>query len=146
MTGPYLRLTAEPHARPDDVAAIEHAVTRHNMALANDWSYCRAIYFLRDDADRIHGGLTGGMWGGWLHLAYIWVADGLRHQGYGTTLLAAAEDEARAKGCRGVYVHTYDFQSRPFFEHRGYEVVGEIADYPAGHTFYLMRKLLAPAP
>jgi GNAT superfamily N-acetyltransferase len=152
MTSSYLRLTAEPHARADDLEAIQNAIHRYNMSVVSDWSYCRVVYLLRDDADRIHGGLIGGIWGGWLHVQYLWVADGLRGQGYGTQLLRAAEDEAWEKGCRGVFLETHSFQALPFYQHRGYDIAGELADYPPGHAFYVMRKLLArdgdgaPAP
>jgi GNAT superfamily N-acetyltransferase len=82
------------------------------------------------------------VWGGWLDLTFLWVAEPLRGNGYGERLLQAAEDEARAHGCRGVFLQTLGFQARPFYERFGYEVFAELPDRPAGYASYFVRKLL----
>jgi ribosomal protein S18 acetylase RimI-like enzyme len=66
----------------------------------------------------------------------------VRLRGYGERLLRAAEEEARMQGCRGVCLSTFSFQARPFYERFGYEVFGELADYPAGHAYYFLKKTL----
>jgi ribosomal protein S18 acetylase RimI-like enzyme len=38
---------------------------------------------------------------------------------------------------------THTFQAPGFYERHGYEVVGEIPNYPAGHSFVQMRKSLS---
>jgi GNAT superfamily N-acetyltransferase len=88
------------------------------------------------------GGALGDVWGGWLDLTFLWVAEPIRGKGYGERLLRAAEDEARAQGCRGIYLETFSFQARPFYERFGYEVFAELPDHPAGHTSYFMKKTL----
>ena len=85
----------------------------------------------------------GHVWGGWLDLETLWVAEPLRGQGYGKKLLEATEDEARAQGCRGVFLTTFSFQARPFYERLGYEVIADVPDYPVGHTYHVLRKMLA---
>lgn len=112
------------------------------MTLMNDWGYQRVAIFMRDDADRIMGGALGGIWGGWLHLNYLWVTEALRGHGYGSQLLARVEDQARARTCRGIFLETHSFQARPFYERRGYEIIGKIEDYPPGQAFFIMCKLL----
>jgi len=54
----------------------------------------------------------------------------------------AAEDEARAQGCTGVYLSTFSFQARPFYERFGYEVIADVPDYPVGHTYHILKKML----
>jgi GNAT superfamily N-acetyltransferase len=70
------------------------------------------------------------------------VGELVRGQGYGKRLLQAAEKEARTQGCRGVFLSTFSFQARPFYERLGYEVFGELPDNPAGHSLYFMKKTL----
>lgn len=60
--------------------------------------------------------------------------------GVGRSLLAAAEREAANRGCRGVYLDTFDFQARPFYERVGYTVFGAQDDYPPGHRRFFMQK------
>lgn len=86
------------------------------------------------------GGAFGDVWGGWLELTFLWVADPLRGQGYGERLFREAEEEARSLGCRGVFLSKFSFQV--FYERSGYEVFGELPDYPPGHAYYFMKKAL----
>jgi hypothetical protein len=41
-----------------------------------------------------------------------------------------------------VFLSTFSFQARPFYERFGYEVFGELPDYPEGHSLYFMKKML----
>ena len=84
-------------------------------------------------------GLVGETAWGWAFIDLLWVDESHRGQGLGSRLLSAAEAEAR--GCIGVYLDTFDFQARPFYERLGYEVFGVLEDYPVGHRrFYLSKR------
>lgn len=45
-----------------------------------------------------------------------------------------------------LYLDTFDFQARPFYERHGYEVFGTLDDYPPGHSRFFLRKDLALQP
>jgi GNAT superfamily N-acetyltransferase len=138
-----LRITSEPHAGPEALTFVREAIALHNVAVTRDSYYSPLAILLRDERGAILGGAFGDIWGGWLEVTLLWVAEPLRGRGYGGRLLQAAEEEARMQGCGGVFLTTFSFQARPFYERFGYEVVGEIPDYPAGHSFYFMKKTLA---
>lgn len=95
---------------------------------------------IRNEAGEIQGGLISSTYWGWLEVNILWVAEGLRRHGHGRALLRMAEAEARARNCSHVMLTTYSFQARGFYEKEGYRVVGEMADYPPGATYYWMRK------
>jgi GNAT superfamily N-acetyltransferase len=137
-----LTITSEPYATENDVAIVEDAINQFNVVFTGDTSYSPLRIFLRDEAGKIVGGLLGDMWGGWLHIGYLWVHEALRGQGYGEQLLRRAEEEARAHGCRAAKLDTFSFQARPFYEKHGYEVFAELQDFPTGHTFYYLKKML----
>ena len=113
------------------------------MAATGDSYYSPLAIFLRDERDAILGGAYGHVRGGWLDLSVLWVAEPLRGRGYGKKLLEAAEDEARSQGCGAVFLSTFSFQARPFYEKNGYEAVADLPDYPAGHTYHILKKALA---
>jgi GNAT superfamily N-acetyltransferase len=79
----------------------------------------------------------------WLHVGLFWVAEALRGSGYGRRLLAAIEQVARERGCRYAHLDTFSYQARPFYETLGYEVFGQLDDYPPGHKRFFMKKVLA---
>ena len=137
-----LRITSESRASPEDAAVIHDGLARFNVAATKHTYYSPVAIFLRDDRDAVLGGALGDVWGGWLDLVYLWIAEPLRGQGYGKRLLQAAEDEARAHGCQGVFLESLGFQARPFYERYGYEVFAELPDRPAGYTSYFMKKIL----
>jgi GNAT superfamily N-acetyltransferase len=131
-----LKITSEPHAGKEVISFVREALGRYNVAATRDTFYSPLAILLRDERD----GAFGDVWGGWLELTFLRVAEPLRGQGYGARLLRAAEDEARTQGCRGVFSSTFSFQARPFYERLGYEVFGELPDYPAGHSFHFMKR------
>ena len=69
---------------------------------------------------------------------------GLRGRGLATRLIAAAETEAAARGCSQTVHFTYAFQARALYERNGYELVGRVADFPAGTHVLWYRKHLNP--
>jgi GNAT superfamily N-acetyltransferase len=138
-----LRIVSEPHAGEQDTTFIREALALYNVAVTQDAYYSPLAIFLRDERGAILGGALGDIWGGWLDLTFLWVAEPLRGRGYGRRLLEAAEEEARTQGCRGVHLSTHSFQARPFYEKLGYEIVGEIPDHPAGHSLFFLKKALA---
>ena len=141
-----LRIVSDPHAGDEDINVIREALTRHNVAATEETYYSPLTILIKDERDAILGGAYGHVWGGWLDLSLLWVAEPLRGRGYGERLLRAVEEEARAQGCRGVFLSTFSFQARPFYEKYGYEVFGKIPDYPAGHAYYFLRKALEGPP
>ena len=138
-----VRMSSEPHASEQDKGFVREALALHNVAVTQDAYYSPLAIFLRDERGAILGGALGDIYGGWLHLTFLWVAEPLRGRGYGRQLLEAAEEEARTQGCRGVHLSTHSFQARPFYERFGYEIVGEIIpDNPAGHSLFFLKKAL----
>lgn len=95
---------------------------------------------LTDDTGDMVAGLSAGSLWGCMHVHDLWVAEQVRGQGIGSTLLQTAEHHARERECRFIWLTTYSWQARPFYEKHGYRVVGELADYPPGHALYTMRK------
>jgi len=138
-----IRVVVEPHASEDVQRIVWDGLNRYNVAMTGLTEYHPVVVLLRDADDEVVGGALGNIWGGWLHVRALWVAEPLRHQGHGKALLARAEQFARERGCRGVHLDTFSFQAPAFYQKLGYEVFATLEDFPAGHTQYFLRKRLA---
>jgi GNAT superfamily N-acetyltransferase len=100
----------------------------------------RAIGVFARAEGEIQGGLVGATSRGMLHVDLLWVRPDRRSDGLGSRLLALAE-EAKARGCRGSWLNTFDFQARPFYERNGYTVFGELQGFTNGHFRIFMSKM-----
>ncbi len=137
-----VRLSSEPDAGADDVARISDALDQWNMETTGVREFYQVAIFLRDQSGEIRGGVTGGIWGGWLHIVALWVDEDLRGRGFGRQLVLAAEQEGRAAGARHAFLETHTFQAPELYRRLGYERFGEIEDYPPGEPQLFMRKEL----
>jgi GNAT superfamily N-acetyltransferase len=135
-----LRLVFEADPAPEDAANVREALGLWNVRVTGFKDYAPAYFFLRDEGGAIKGGVLAYVWGGWLHVDILYLADELRGQGWGTKLMEAAHAIGREKGASGAYLDTFDWQARPFYERLGYELVFEVPGIPEGHTRYYMRK------
>ena len=122
--------------------AVQLGVDLHNVAATQQPDYYPIAFLLKDDAGEVVGGLLGDVWGGWLHVTYLWVARPLRQQGWASRLIDKAERYAIARGAHDACLETFSFQARPQYEKLGYEVFGQLDEYPPGHTKYFLRKKL----
>lgn len=142
MHDAQLTITCDRAPRPDDVERVRAGLMAFNESEVGPAAISRIAFYLRDDEGTIRGGLVGFLAWRWLSIDLLWVDESLRKRGFGTALLAQAEQLARIDGCVGARLDTYDFQARPFYEQRGYVVFGILDGYPAGGRTYYLKKVL----
>ena len=89
---------------------------------------------------------VGGLWGrfgyDWLFVELLAIPEHLRGGGYGTRLMERAEQIARERGAAGIWLDTFSFQARGFYEKLGFSVFGELPGHPRGGSRYFMNKTL----
>ena len=49
--------------------------------------------------------------------------------------------EALSQGCHSVWLDTFEFQARGFYERLGYTCFGELKNYPAGSRLFMSKRL-----
>jgi GNAT superfamily N-acetyltransferase len=132
----------ETDPTPAGVAAVRAGLMRFNEAAVGAVTLRQHAWYLKDRGGTVRGGLVGFVAWRWLSVDILWVDELLRGQGHGRALVEQAEGVARAAGCVGVKLDTYEFQARPFYERLGYEVYGVLEGYPADTRTYSMKKTL----
>lgn len=81
------------------------------------------------------------LWGSF-YIALLVVPKDARGQGLGSQLMSMAELEAGDRGCRQMWLDTYAFQARPFYERHGFSVFGQIDGPQPMFPRFFMQKLL----
>jgi GNAT superfamily N-acetyltransferase len=120
--------------------AILAPLRAYNISQAGD-PHVRPMAILLTDDD---GNDVGGVWGkigyDWLFVEFLVVPEQYRGKRLGTTLMQEAEKIARANHCIGIWLDTFEFQARSFYEKLGFEVFGSIEDHPMGFSRFFLRK------
>ena len=137
-----MKIAFEPELSADVRQRVELGVDLHNVAVTQLPDFYAVALLLRDDDGTVRGGLLGDIWGGWLHVSFLWVARPLRQNGWARRLMREAERYAIARGAHDAHLETFSFQARPLYEKLGYELFGQLDDFPPGHTKYYLRKKL----
>jgi len=121
---------------------VSRNVINTNFARTGVSTWHPVGFFLKNPRGEILGGVMGHIWGGWMHINFLWVTEMLRGQRHGTRLMDAAESFAAERGASNATLETMSFQAPGFYQKRGYEVFGQLDDYPPGHTKFYLRKQL----
>ena len=95
-------------------------------------------------SEEILGGLVAVSYWGSFYISDVVMPETARRQGLGSEVMRQAEQEARARGCRHMWLDTFAFQARPFYERLGFEVFGRLDGDAPFFPRYFMKKTLAP--
>ena len=137
-----LRITIPEEPTDAHRDAVLAPLRAYNIARAGD-PRIRPVAILLTDEEGDH---VGGLWGkcvyDWLFVELLAIPEDQRGGGSGKALMAEAESVARANGCVGLWLDTYEFQARGFYEKLGFEVFGTLDDHPIGQKRLFLRKRL----
>jgi GNAT superfamily N-acetyltransferase len=132
-------ITLGESAPEKDREFVLQALVAYNKARTAGETY-RDLNVLARDSGKIVGGLRAITLWNWLFVYILWVDESFRGKGIGKRMMLAAEREAVKRGCLHAHLDTFDFQALPFYQKLGYEIFGQLQDYPVGHRRYYLQK------
>lgn len=145
--GMKIELTTSPAVA--DAEAISKGLVdfdhRSIEALESPAEAVAVSVFARDAAGAVKGGLRATCFWHTLHVELLWVSAEARRAGTGSALLAQAERFAVERGYELALHETTRWQSKPFYEKAGYQLMATLPDYPKGHACHFMTERLADA-
>jgi GNAT superfamily N-acetyltransferase len=129
-------------ASQQDLASITAPLSEYNLKNAPPPNFKNVALLIQAQDGKAVGGLWGRAAYDWLFVEYLAIPTELRRTGMGRTLMEKAEQIALEHGCIGVWLDTFAFQARPFYEKLGYKCFGQIDDHPRGSVRYFLQKRL----
>jgi GNAT superfamily N-acetyltransferase len=136
-------ITVADRVSPEDRRVIEEGLTRHALPSTRVPGFQPIAVLARNGQGALVGGAVGTINWNWLHVSLVWVAEGHRHGGLGSRLMAEIERIGIQRGCTRAHLDTFSYQARPFYERQGYRVFGVLDDYAPGHQRFFLEKTLA---
>lgn len=130
--------------KPEDAAwgVIGQGLDAFNIQIAGDYNFQRVCFALQTSDNTIVGGVLGELFWDWFHIDLLWIPEELRGHGYGHQLLLKIEEEAQKRGAKNIFLDTFSFQAPEFYKKHGYQIFGELKDFPPGHQRYFFTKQL----
>jgi GNAT superfamily N-acetyltransferase len=136
---------AWPIGRCEKGSAQDHMDEEYKIVYVDkpEWGIIgQAINDYNEQQAGDEGGVIGAIYWDWFSLDLMWIKEELRGRGYGHRLLTLAEDKARQRGAKSAFLDTFSFQAPDFYKQHGYQVFGELPDFPHGHQRYYLTKQL----
>jgi GNAT superfamily N-acetyltransferase len=140
MSDLAISVTATP--TPEELQTIGGRLKAYNEADVGPAERRELAVVVRDASGEIVAGISAFTTWGWLYVQWLWVAEGQRGQGLAGRMLAAAEDEARARGCHGSWIDTFNPVALKIYQRAGYAAFGALDDFPISRTRTFLQKRL----
>jgi GNAT superfamily N-acetyltransferase len=121
---------------------IGGGIHNYNIQQAGEDNGQTICFVIQSPDEEVVGGVIAATHWDWLYIDLMWLKEDFRGLGYGQRLLELAEEKARQLGAKEAYLDTFSFQAPDFYKKYGYQVFGELKDFPVGHQrYYLTKKL-----
>lgn len=148
MAKPPVSYKLNRRGDPKIARAADRGLSAHNKPFSGPSNFNYFTISAHNQKGKLIGALDAYGFYGWLFVRYLWV-DGRYRRGehrVGSELMDRAEAYARERGYYGIWLDTFEFQARPFYEGRGFSVFGELKDNPPGYSRYFMQKMIGKPP
>lgn len=141
MTNDNPKLELLDSIPPEDERAVLAALRAHNNRMLGPTDRRDLSIPIRDAEGKTEGGLIGYTGRGWLCVELLFVPELYRGRGLAGKLLQMAEDEAKARGCKGAYIDTINPAALRAYERQGYKAFGRIDNFSGDYAItWLMKR------
>ena len=137
-----MKLEVTDKIKQSEQDEIYQGLLEYKLSLLENKSPQDLGIYMRNEESHIVAGLIGSTHGVWFTIKYLFVSENLRGQGIGSHILAYAEKVTKERGCKYIFVDTFDFQAPDFYKRYGYTNVFTLENYPvSGKRYYFIKNL-----
>jgi len=128
--------------KEQDRETIFQGLLEYNLVRIEDKNPKDLGVYFQDETGKKLAGLIGDTHGNWLIVKYLWVSEELRGKSIGSQILKQAEETAKERGCKYVFLDTFSFQAPMFYKKHGYQEVFALEEYPVtGKRYYFTKNI-----
>ena len=128
--------------KEQDRETIFQGLLEYNLVRIEDKNPKDLGVYFQDETGKKLAGLIGDTHGNWLTVKYLWVSEELRRKSIGSQILKQAEEIAKERGCKYVFLDTFSFQAPMFYKKHGYQEVFALEEYPVtGKRYYFTKNI-----
>ncbi|SEW43826.1 GNAT family N-acetyltransferase [[Clostridium] fimetarium] len=128
--------------KEQDRETIFQGLLEYNLVRIEDKNPKDLGVYFKDETGKTLAGLIGDTHGNWLTVKYLWVSEELRGNSIGSQILKQAEETAKERGCKYVFLDTFSFQAPMFYKKHGYQEVFALEEYPVtGKRYYFTKNI-----
>lgn len=128
--------------KKQDEETIFRGLLEYNLARIEDKNPKDLGVYVEDEKGEMLAGLIGNTHGNWMTVKFLWVSEKLRGQNIGSQILIKAEETAKERGCKYVFLDTFSFQAPEFYKKYGYKEKFALEEYPVeGKRYYFTKTL-----
>jgi GNAT superfamily N-acetyltransferase len=142
MTMLPIKIVVEQMPDTASRSVIQQGLFDANVKVTGDGHFDAVCVTARDANANVIGGVVGEAYWGWVNFTAVWVHPEHRRKGIASTMLKQAEAQAVRLGYTQAYLDTFSFQVPDLYRRAGYEVFGQLDNFPAGVHRLFMRKSL----
>ncbi len=124
----------------DIVETLIAGVREYNRAALGDESPKPLAVVIRNNNNKIIGGVSGRTIYKLFLVDVLWVDETARGQGVARKVMELAEMEAKKRGCLSAQVDTLSIQAPDFYQKLGFEIVGKAVGVSQDHDRYFLLK------
>jgi len=133
-------------ADPDLEAELSRELDVFNLSRTGTDAPRELTLKAHDVDGRLVAGLSGWTWGTCAAISMVWVREDQRGEGWGTRLMATAEEEARNRGCERAAVSSFTFQAPGFYQRLGYVETGRTVGIPVEECDDVLQRYYVARP
>ncbi len=121
----------------DKIKSLNNTISYYHR-ISREEDYVQ-YYQVQIEDNGFVAGLSARLYWDCMEVDDFFIEQEFRFQGLGSYLLEMAIEEAIKQNKSFVFLSTFSFQARNFYEKFGFYVIGEIKDYPPGESLYTLR-------
>lgn len=125
-----MKIDVQINPSPAEIHSIIAGLKDFNKEFGTEDNATTIGIFAKDGTGEPAGGAISKFQYTSCYVNLFWISPSFRGQGLGSAVFKVLVQECKAAGITDIFLDTFSFQNKEFYEHLGFECVGCLRNYP----------------